>query len=109
MSASPGLRPPSSARTEGTAGVVRVLHIVRCLETGGLEAVVVDLAAGLARDAFAPALLCLQRRGRLAEVAERTAIPVVAWEANEGLHPRLWARTALLAARSRPEIGRAHV
>lgn len=108
MSASPRTIAPEPASTDGTAPLMRVLHIVRCLETGGLESVVVDLATGLARDGFPPALLCLQRRGRLAETAERTAIPVAAWGVGEGLHPHLLARTAWLAARSRPVILHCH-
>ncbi|MEO8029741.1 MAG: glycosyltransferase, partial [Gemmatimonadota bacterium] len=45
----------------------RVLHLVLDLHEGGLERVVVDLVQGTDRGRFETSVLCLARRGQLAD------------------------------------------
>jgi glycosyltransferase involved in cell wall biosynthesis len=74
---------------------LRVLHVVRNLNIGGLEVGVVNLVNGLHRLGVRQAVCCLEHRGPL---AERLPDAVPAWACADGGRT-LWRRPELRAAR----------
>jgi glycosyltransferase involved in cell wall biosynthesis len=94
---------------EGSNRPIRVAHVLRSLEFGGAERLVVDLA-GLqkASGRIAPEFVCLESFGPLLEEAERRGIPCVL-AGTGGIRYvsgiwRLWRRFSL----GRPDIVHTH-
>lgn len=64
---------------------LRILHIVHSLEIGGLERVVVDLAASFQARGHRTAICCLADGGPLAETAEKSGVIVCALKRRPGI------------------------
>ena len=73
---------------------MRITHFVETLERGGLERVVVDLATAQMRDGHAVQVLCLFKKGRLANELEAVGVPVLCCDKQPGID-----RMALAVAR----------
>lgn len=64
---------------------MRIAHVVESLDIGGLEHVVVALAAAQGARGHEVRIVCLWRRGALAERAEAAGVPVECCEKKPGL------------------------
>ena len=84
------MRRHSSTSTCG----IRVLHVVRKLNIGGLETALLDIVAGLRRREFVQAVCCLEERGSLADLLPAD-VPV--WSCTEGRRGK-WHRPEFRAA-----------
>jgi sugar transferase (PEP-CTERM/EpsH1 system associated) len=86
---------------------IKVVHIVRTLDMGGLEMVVLDLV--LRRSArFDVAVLCLEQRGEMADRFEQAGAPVTALKLTEtSISRRIWLLSAALR-RLRPHVVHTH-
>jgi len=73
---------------------MRITHFVESLERGGLERVVVDLATTQTQDGHDVQVICLFKKGRLAEELESAGVPVHCCDKRPGID-----RSALAAAR----------
>jgi glycosyltransferase involved in cell wall biosynthesis len=70
---------------------MRIVHVVQSLEIGGLERMVVDLAAEQRRCGHDVKIYAVYRRGAFADEAERRGIPVVCFGKTDGVSPgTLW-------------------
>lgn len=74
---------------------MRILHVVESLDIGGLEHVVLALAAAQRKRGHDVRIVCLWRRGALADRAEAAGVPVSCCDKREGVDVR-----ALRALRS---------
>ncbi|MFQ5629972.1 MAG: glycosyltransferase, partial [bacterium] len=70
--------------------MIKILHVIEDLETGGAERVLINLVLGLNRKIFCPMVCCLRNRGEMARELEAQKIPVFA------LHKRCKIDLALL-------------
>jgi sugar transferase (PEP-CTERM/EpsH1 system associated) len=61
---------------------IRVVHLVRRLDLGGLEMVVLNLVRGADRERFEPRVICLGPRGAIADRFDRIGVPVESLEAR---------------------------
>lgn len=69
---------------------MRILHVVESLEIGGLEHVVVALASAQRRRGHEVRVVCLWRRGVLADAAESAGVPVTCCDKRPGFDLRAW-------------------
>ena len=94
---------------EGANRTIKVVHVLRSLEFGGAERLVVDLA-GLQRESggISPELVCLESLGPLLGEAERRGVPCALIGAGGARYIsgiwRLWRRFS----RERPDIVHTH-
>ncbi len=72
----------------------RVAHVVLSLDTGGLERFVCNLAACEPMRDLPPLVICLDRRGNLAEVVEAAGGTVLLLERGDGFNPQVIFRLA---------------
>ncbi len=87
---------------------IRITHLVRTLDVGGLERVVLDLATHRTADRFDVSVVCLEHRGELAPRFEAVGINVVALGlANRALAPRVW-RLAKYLRQTQPDVLHTH-
>lgn len=87
---------------------IRVVHLIRTLDFGGLEMVVLDLVRHCDRDAIDPIVVCLGGPGELAPRFEAEGVEVIALHVEK---KRLPARVAVLASllrRLRPAVLHTH-
>ena len=90
-------------------GKVRVLYLVPCLMTGGLERMVFLLATGLDPERFAPEVEVFERFGGLAAATREKGIPVRFDRRNAGpLDVRYLVRLARRLAADPPDLLHAH-
>jgi glycosyltransferase involved in cell wall biosynthesis len=76
---------------------MRIAQIVNSLEVGGLERLAVDLAFEQKASGHSPMIVCIARRGPLADEAERIGVPVFVLDKQPGFSPRtVWALCRLL-------------
>jgi glycosyltransferase involved in cell wall biosynthesis len=76
---------------------MRIAQIVASLEIGGLERLTVDLAVEQKAAGHSPAIVCVARRGPLADEAERQGIPVFVMSKQRGFSPwTVWSLSRLL-------------
>ena len=86
---------------------IKVVHIVRALDIGGLEMVVLDLVSRRSAD-FDAAILCLEHRGEIAERFEQAGTSVTALElTNASVARRIWSLSAALR-RLKPDVVHTH-
>ena len=88
---------------------LKVLRVYSRLETGGIETRLIDLLPRLDRQRFDVSLLCIKRRGSLADRLENQGVPVHAIRLH-GHTPQplsLWRLKRWLKAR-KPDIVHAH-
>lgn len=71
---------------------MKILHVVETLERGGLERMVVDLAARQRADGHEVRVACVFQRGVLAAELEGVGVPVDACEKRDGLDVRALRR-----------------
>ncbi|MEW6325006.1 MAG: glycosyltransferase [Nitrospirota bacterium] len=83
-SVEPG-RSDRRARANGLLGPARVLHLIDALEPGGAERVLAEIVAGLDRAHYRPRVLCLVKRGAVADELRRAGVPVDCFE-FDGAH-----------------------
>ncbi|WP_374369123.1 glycosyltransferase [Piscinibacter sp.] len=87
---------------------MRIAHVVESLEIGGLEHVVVALASAQRRRGHDVRIVCLWRRGALAERAEAAGIPVDCCDKQPGLDLGALARMRRMFRAFRPEVLHTH-
>lgn len=87
---------------------MRILHVVESLDIGGLEHVVVALAAAQRKRGHEVRVVCLWRRGALADRAEAAGVPVQCCEKRSGIDVQA-LRTMRSAMRAfRPQVLHTH-
>lgn len=87
---------------------MRIAHVVESLDIGGLEHVVVALAAAQKQRGHEVRVVCLWRRGALAERAEAAGVRVDSCEKKPGLDLRALAEMRRLLREFRPEVLHTH-
>lgn len=87
---------------------MRIAHVVESLEIGGLEHVVVALASEQRRRGHEVRILCLWRRGALAERAEAAGILVECCDKRPGLDVRALASMRGMLRGFRPDVLHTH-
>lgn len=87
---------------------MRIAHVVESLDIGGLEHVVVALAAAQKQRGHEVRVVCLWRRGALAERAEAAGVRVDSCEKQPGLDLRALAEMRRLLREFRPEVLHTH-
>lgn len=86
-----------------------VVHVVLSLECGGLEHVVVDLARTGRDSGQQVSVICLERRGTLAEQLDEAGIPVYCLDKPAGLRISLMRRLLRpLLAKLQPDVLHSH-
>lgn len=96
---------PSSRRRDGS---LRVVHAVLSMDLGGLERLVLDLVARSGSAGLVPAILCLERDGRLADEARALGAEVVCADKPPGLKPGLVLKVRRILRRLRPDVIHSH-
>jgi sugar transferase (PEP-CTERM/EpsH1 system associated) len=99
---------PDWASPPGAGPPIRVVHLVRSLEIGGLEKIVLDLVRCRTQDVFSTRILCLDTEGALAPRFTELGVPV---DTVGGPGDALWRRVARLARtlrRVRPHVLHTH-
>jgi glycosyltransferase involved in cell wall biosynthesis len=86
----------------------RVLHVIRSLEAGGAERIVVEYALNHDSAAYAAEVCCLERAGHLAEPLEARGIPVHVLARTGRLDVRALFRLARLMRRGRFDVVHYH-
>jgi sugar transferase (PEP-CTERM/EpsH1 system associated) len=86
----------------------RILHIVHSLNIGGLERVVVDLAACSLAEGYETAVCCLAEKGDLAAQAEDRGIRVFEMKKRKGIDPVLPFRIGSLLKKSPFDVVHTH-
>ena len=71
---------PSPARADGMMGPARVLHLIDALEPGGAERVLATIVTGVDRAQYRPRVLCLIKRGSVADELRLAGVPVDCFE-----------------------------
>jgi glycosyltransferase involved in cell wall biosynthesis len=87
---------------------MRITQIVETLERGGLERVVVDLCKGLAGEQHDVDVVCLFRRGVLADELESSGIQVSVLHKADGIDLRCAGALRKHLARRRPNVVHSH-
>ncbi|MEX2286550.1 MAG: glycosyltransferase, partial [Planctomycetaceae bacterium] len=82
------------AASASDRGTVRILHVVRTLNAGGLEVGLVNLVRGLRGGGFQQAVCCLEEKG---ELASQLPEDVPVWSCRSA-KPSRWKRHELKAA-----------
>ncbi len=86
---------------------IKVVHIVRALDIGGLEMVVLDLVSRRS-SRFDTAVLCLEHRGEIAERFEKVGTPVTALRLMKtSIARRIWSLSGALRL-LRPDVVHTH-
>ena len=87
---------------------MRIAHVVESLEIGGLEHVVVALVGEQRRRGHEVRILCLWRRGALAERAEAAGIVVECCDKQSGLDVRALSVMRRMLRAFRPDVLHTH-
>ena len=87
---------------------IRVVHLVRTLDVGGLEMVVLDLVRKATRSIFEPIVVCLGSAGELAPRFEAVGVRVVSLEGESVKLPQAVGRLAKLLRSLKPQILHTH-
>jgi sugar transferase (PEP-CTERM/EpsH1 system associated) len=87
---------------------MRVVHLLRSLETGGQEVMCARLAERLDPRRFRPTVVALQPGGRLGEELRQCGIEVRCLNAREGFRPLLAAEVAGVLSRTGAEVLHCH-
>jgi glycosyltransferase involved in cell wall biosynthesis len=107
MSAIPTI-PDSGSLPAGGAKLLRVMHVVLSLDVGGLERVVLALVSRAPSLGQIPSVLCLERRGDLADQCEKLGATVYCVDKPPGLHPSIVRPIGDLFQKIRPDIIHTH-
>jgi glycosyltransferase involved in cell wall biosynthesis len=107
MSAVPTI-PDSSAYSATGGKLLRVMHVVLSLDVGGLERVVLSLISRAASLGQIPSVLCLERRGDLADECEKLGAPVHCVNKPPGLRMGIVAPIADHLRQIRPDVIHTH-
>lgn len=95
-------------RVPSVCAPLKVAHVVLSLEVGGLERVVLDLVREGARFENSSHVVCLERRGTLADQAESLGARVACFDKQPGLRPSLVRRLAKAFRKTRPDVVHTH-
>jgi glycosyltransferase involved in cell wall biosynthesis len=87
---------------------LRVAHVVISLDVGGLERLVLDLARQGRRLGQKVSVICLERRGVLAEQVEAAGAQVVCLNKTPGLRPAMVGRIRAVLAELKPDVVHTH-
>ena len=87
---------------------LRIVHLVASLEIGGLERLVVDLAAEQRRSGHDVAICCLYQLGPFSSDAEAAGIPVTCFHKTDGVSPATFFRLARKLRQSAPDVVHTH-
>lgn len=87
---------------------MKIVHVVESLEVGGLEHAVVALAGAQARRGHTVELVCLWRRGPLADQAEALGLPVACCHKRPGPDARAWHQLRCLLRQARADVVHTH-
>lgn len=85
-----------------------VMHVIRSLDTGGMEIMLLELLRKLDTKKFRPLVCCLEGQGSNAQEAEGMGVKVVAEKKKDGFDPGLIFRLARLLKRERVVICHSH-
>ncbi|HSZ58795.1 MAG TPA: glycosyltransferase [Tepidisphaeraceae bacterium] len=87
---------------------LRVAHIVLSLDVGGLERVIIELAREGGRLGQDVSVICLERRGVLADEVEMAGGRVFSLDKPPGVKPAMVGKIRTLLAELRPEVIHTH-
>ena len=96
-----------SAAVEGSQGI-HVIHVVLSLEVGGLERVVLDLVREGRQLGQRVSVICLERRGDLADLATAAGATVILLGKRSGITPDLVGRIQSTFRHLRPTVVHCH-
>jgi len=102
---------PTAAVTSdpsGCAAPMRVVHVVLSLDVGGLERIVVSLGGRAASLQQSASVICLERRGDLAEPCESLGATVYCLNKRPGLRPGMVGRVAQILCLIQPDVVHTH-
>ncbi len=88
---------------------VGVMYVIWALEVGGAERIVLSLAKGLDRSRYRPMVVCIHRRGRLADELEAAGVPVVSLDKRSGLDLSVVPKLVRLMRRERVAVVHTHL
>ena len=88
--------------------MLRVMHVVLTLDSGGLERVVLDLATSGHRLGQQVIIVCIEHPGTLAAEATIQGIPVLCVHKRPGFRPATTARLAALMRDFAPDVVHTH-
>jgi starch synthase (maltosyl-transferring) len=96
---------PTPEADRGSRRPLRLLFVITDLDVGGAEKFCVQLATGLDRSSWSPAVCCLSRPGAAAEPLAAAGVPVYSLDARSYWHaPATVLRLAWLMRQVRPAI-----
>jgi glycosyltransferase involved in cell wall biosynthesis len=98
----------SSLFPAGGGKLLRVLHVVLSLDVGGLERVVLSLVSRAGSLGQIPAVLCIEKRGDLADECEKLGAPVHCAGKPPGLHPSISGPIAQQLRELKPDVIHTH-
>jgi glycosyltransferase involved in cell wall biosynthesis len=87
---------------------VRVTHVVLALDLGGLERIVVDLVRVGRAHGLDPSVICLERRGTLADQVEALGTPLLCADKPPGLRLGTVGRVRELLKELKPDVVHTH-
>jgi glycosyltransferase involved in cell wall biosynthesis len=103
-----GTLPTIDSETAADHGPLHICHAVLRLDVGGLERIVLELVREARRDGHRVSVLCLERPGTLAGVAEGLGARVVSAGKPLGFRPGVVPRIANLLRGLRPDVVHTH-
>lgn len=91
---------------EGTSiGVIRVLHVITGLDTGGAEVMLLKLVERSDRSRFSHRVVSMARPGAIGRQIDDTGVPVSTLEMDSGVpDPRGFARLMAITRRVAPDV-----
>lgn len=87
---------------------IKVVHLVRTLDMGGLERVVIDLARFHNRELFEVEVVCLGGEGELAAECRSHGIPVTALQLSNAGHFKRFSKLAKALRGLKPDVLHTH-
>lgn len=87
---------------------LRIVHAVLSLDVGGLERIVLGLVRAARRNGNSVAVVCIERRGQLADHAEAEGAEVASLEKPPGRWPEYVGRAARVLDNLKPDVIHTH-
>jgi glycosyltransferase involved in cell wall biosynthesis len=105
VACSSGNIPPGSPNVTGP---LHIVHGILSLDVGGLERIVLDLIRAARRQDHRVSVVCVERRGQLAEEAEAVGITMMSLDKPAGRLPEYFGRGAKALASLEPDVIHTH-